>query len=56
MIQAARDEIEQESNRAKDELRKEVAAIALAGAGKLLESEIDAKTHKELLDKLATEI
>lgn len=56
MIQAARDEIEQESNRAKDELRKEVAAIALAGAGKLLEREIDAKTHKELLDKLATEI
>ncbi|MEE8528067.1 MAG: F0F1 ATP synthase subunit B [Gammaproteobacteria bacterium] len=56
MIQAARDEIEQVSNRARDELRKEVAAIALAGAGKLLEREIDAKTHKQLLDKLAAEI
>ena len=56
MIQAARDEIEQVSNRARDELRKEVAAIALAGAGKLLDREIDAKTHKQLLDKLAAEI
>ena len=56
MIRAARDEIEQEATRASDELRKEVAAIALAGAEKLLEREIDDKTHKKLLDKLAAEI
>ncbi len=56
MIRAARDEIEQEATRASDELRKEVAAIALAGAEKLLECEIDDKTHKKLLDKLAAEI
>ncbi len=56
MIQAARDEIEQQSNRARDGLRKEVAAITLAGAEKLLERAIDAESHKKLLDKLAAEI
>ena len=56
MITAARSEIEQETTRARDDLRREVAAIALAGAEKLLEREIDAKTHIALLDGLAKEI
>jgi F-type H+-transporting ATPase subunit b len=45
-----------ESNRAREQLRREVALIAVAGAGKLLGREIDAKTHADLLDKLALEI
>jgi len=56
LISAAKAEIEQEKNRVKEELRAEVSAIAIAGAEKILGSEIDASKHSELLDKLATEI
>jgi F-type H+-transporting ATPase subunit b len=33
-----------------------VAALAVAGAEKILKREIDAARHRELLDQLATEI
>jgi len=56
LITAAKAEIEQEKNRVKEELRSEVAAIAVAGAEKILGSSIDASKHGELLDKLASEI
>ncbi len=56
LVEAARSEIEQESNRAKDTLRGEVASIAIAGASKLLNREVDKKTHADLLDKLVAEL
>lgn len=56
LVADARQEVALESTRAREQLRKEVAAIAVAGAGKLLGREIDAKTHADLLDKLALEI
>ncbi len=56
LVEAARSEIEQESNRAKDTLRGEVASIAIAGASKLLNREVDQKTHADLLDKLVAEL
>ena len=56
LILAARAEIEMEKNRVKEALRGEVAAIAIAGAEKILGSVIDASKHKELLDQLAAEI
>jgi F-type H+-transporting ATPase subunit b len=56
LIGDARQEVALESGRAREQLRKEVAGIALAGAGKLLGREIDAKAHAELLEKLALEI
>ncbi len=56
LISAAKSEIEQEKNRVKEELRKEVAAIAVAGAEKILGASIDASKHGELLDQLASEI
>lgn len=56
LIAAAHAEIEQEKNRAKEALRAEVAAIAIAGAEKILGSTIDASKHGELLDKLAADI
>ncbi len=56
LVEAARSEIEQESNRAKDTLRGEVASIAIAGASKLLKREVDKKTHADLLDKLVAEL
>ena len=50
---AAQAEIEQEANRAKEQLRSQVATLVLAGAEKVLESSIDAAKHKELVEKLA---
>lgn len=55
-LQSARAEIEVEVNRARDELRGQVAAIAIAGAQQVLAREITADTHRELLDRLASEL
>ena len=56
ILAAAQAEVEQEVNRAREELRGQVAAIAVAGAEKILSREIDSGTHQELLEKLAAEI
>jgi len=56
LLTAARAEIDQEVNRVKEGLRGEVVSIALAGAGKVLEREVNEATHAELLNKLAAEI
>ena len=56
LLADARTEVTLESNRAREQLRREVALIAVAGAGKLLGREIDAKAHSDLLEKLALEI
>ena len=56
IITAAKAEVEQEVFRAKEQLRTQVSAIALAGAGKILGREIDAKAHNDLIDKLVAEI
>ena len=53
---AAQAEIEQEVNRVKEGLRGQVVSIALAGAGKVLEREVDESAHDELLSKMAAEI
>jgi F-type H+-transporting ATPase subunit b len=53
---AAQSEIEQEVNRVKEALRGQVVAIALAGAGKVLEREVDEHTHADMLNRLASEI
>jgi F-type H+-transporting ATPase subunit b len=45
-----------ESTRARESLRREVGRLAVEGASRLLEREIDPKTHAELLDKLAAEV
>jgi F-type H+-transporting ATPase subunit b len=56
IVGAAKAEIEQEVFRAKEQLRTQVSAVALAGAGKILGREIDAKAHNDLLEKLVAEI
>ncbi len=53
---AAQAEIEQEVNRAKETLRKEVSGLAIAGAEKILGREINAEAHKEVLDELVSQI
>lgn len=55
-LEGARAEIDVEMNRARDELRGQVATIAIAGAERILAREIDAATHRELLDQLAAEL
>jgi F-type H+-transporting ATPase subunit b len=56
ILVAAKSDIDQEVFRAREQLRTHVSAIALAGAGKILAREIDAKAHNDLLDKLVAEI
>ena len=53
---AAKAEIEQEANRAREELRGQVSAIAIASAEKILNREIDGKAHDDILGKLAEEL
>ncbi|SDK42345.1 F0F1 ATP synthase subunit B [Microbulbifer yueqingensis] len=53
---AAKAEIEQEVNRAKEQLRSRVAALSVLGAEKILSVNIDAKAHDDLIDKLAAEL
>ena len=53
---AAEAEIEQEVNRAKEELRASVAELALAGAEKVLEASIDDKANRALVDDLASQL
>ena len=52
----AKSEIEQEKNRARDELRAKVAMLSVAGAEKILQREIDADKHRDLLDQVAAEL
>ena len=53
---AALAEIESATARAREDLRKQVAMLAVAGAEKLIRREIDGNAHRALLDELAAEI
>ena len=55
-LDAAKADIEQEANRAREELRGQVSAIAIASAEKILRREIDSKAHDDILGKLAQEL
>jgi len=55
-LTAAKAEIEQEANRAREELRGQVSAIAVASAEKILQREIDSNAHNDILNKLAQEL
>ncbi|MBM7073446.1 F0F1 ATP synthase subunit B [Shewanella sp. OPT22] len=49
-------EIEAERNRAKEDLRKQVASLAIQGAEKILERSIDQSAHSDIVEKLVAEI
>ena len=53
---AAQSEIDKEVNKAKEQLRGQVSALAIAGAEKVLNKEINADTHRSVLDDLAAQI
>jgi F-type H+-transporting ATPase subunit b len=56
IIDSSRQDAQQEKARARDDLRKEVATLAVAGAARLLQREIDPKAHADLIEQLAREI
>jgi F-type H+-transporting ATPase subunit b len=56
ILGSAEQQIALQVQSARDVLRKQVAALAVAGAGKLIEREIDARAHAQLLDKLVAQI
>ena len=56
IVAAAQQQIELDTTRAKESLRREVAGIAIGAATKLLGREIDARAHADLLEQLAEQI
>jgi F-type H+-transporting ATPase subunit b len=56
LVAAAQQQIELEATRARESLRKDVATLAVSTASKLLEREIDARAHADLINKLAAQI
>jgi F-type H+-transporting ATPase subunit b len=56
IIAAARVEAEQQSVRARDTLREQVAALAVRGAEQILRKEVNAGVHAQLLDRLKVEL
>jgi F-type H+-transporting ATPase subunit b len=56
LIAAAQQQIELDTTHARESLRREVAGIAVGAAAKLLQREIDARKHADLLDQLAAEV
>ena len=53
---AAQAEILAATTKAREDLRRQVSMLAVAGAEKLIRREIDSNAHKALLDELAAEI
>ena len=56
IIAAAKAEAEQESMKARETLREQVAVLAVKGAEQILRREVNAGVHAELLDRLQAEL
>jgi len=56
LVAAARAEVAVEVSHVREQLRREIGELVVRGASRLLEREIDPKTHAQLLDNLAEEI
>ncbi|MDE2208560.1 MAG: F0F1 ATP synthase subunit B [Betaproteobacteria bacterium] len=56
IIAAAKAEIQQEVARAREQLRNQVADLAVAGASRILKREVVAKDHAELLAAIRSEL
>ena len=53
---SAQAEIAQESNRAREQLRAQVGALAVAGASRILGRAVDENAHRDIVDQLAQEL
>ncbi|WP_394755058.1 F0F1 ATP synthase subunit B [Rhodoferax sp.] len=56
IIAAAKVEAEQQSDKARDVLREQVAALAVKGAEQILRKEVNANVHADLLGRLKLEL
>ncbi len=56
IVAAARADAEQQSVRAREALRDQVAALAVKGAEQILRKEVNAGVHADLLNRLKTEL
>jgi F-type H+-transporting ATPase subunit b len=55
-VAAAEAEIRQATNQAREALRERLAELAVSGASRVIEKEIDESRHRDMLDKLAAEL
>ena len=56
IIAAAKADAEQQVTRAREELRGQVAALAIKGAEQILKREVNAAAHADLLSQLSVEL
>ena len=56
LVAAAKAQIEQEVQSAKQQLREQVARLAVTGAEKILQREVDARAHAQMLDQLKAQL
>ena len=56
IVAAAKAEAEQEANKAREQLREQVAALAVKGAEQILRKEVNAGVHADLLGRLKAEL
>jgi F-type H+-transporting ATPase subunit b len=55
-LKLAKEQLHQEINSAKEALRKQVATLAIQGAEKIIEREVDEASNQSLVDKLIQEL
>jgi F-type H+-transporting ATPase subunit b len=56
IIAGAHAQLQQEVQSAKQQLREQVAALAVAGAERILQREVDARAHGQMLDQLKAQL
>ena len=56
LVAAAKASIEQEVQSARQQLREQVAKLAVSGAEKILAREVDARAHADMLDRLKAQL
>ena len=56
LVAAAHSQIQQEVQSAKQQLRDQVAILAVSGAEKILRREVDAKAHADMLNQLKAQL
>jgi F-type H+-transporting ATPase subunit b len=56
IVESAQQQVNLQVQRARDDLRKQLGSLAVQGASKIIEREIDPRAHAQLLDELAEQI
>ena len=56
IIEQGKAEVDAERSRAKEELRAKVAALAIAGAEKIIERSVDKAANRDIVNKIVAEL